>query len=336
MKSYHINAGAGINALTIKEHDIKEPGFNEVLVKVKATSLNYRELMIIEDGKYPLPVKPDVVPVADGAGEVVAVGNGVTRFKTGDRVTGIVFPEWVDGPFLWEYSQQLGGSLDGMLAEYVLMPEHWLLHIPQHLSWEEAATLPCAGVTAWNALNGARPVLPGENVLALGSGGVSLFAMQLAKLSGARVIATTSSDEKAEKLRALGADEVINYNTTPDWHLAVKQLTGGHGADHIIEVGGPGTMERSMQSLSVGGEISMIGWLAGGSSTIDLNAFNGTVGNLRRIALGSRAHHIAMNRAIQVNGLKPVIDKVFHFNEAKEALHYLAAGRYFGKVVIVH
>jgi NADPH:quinone reductase-like Zn-dependent oxidoreductase/predicted ester cyclase len=258
MKSYHVNLGAGLDGLVVKEHDIPVPGPREVLIRVRACSLNFRELMILIRGFYPLPVRPDVVPVSDGAGEVVAVGAGVSRAKVGDRVVGAVFPYWIDGSYTRDAAAQLGGSLNGMLTEYALLPEEGVVHIPGHLSFEQAATLPCAGVTAWNALTGGRILLAGDTVLTLGSGGVSLFTLQFAKLFGTRVIATTSSEEKAERLKALGADAVINYRTTPDWHVAVRELTAGQGVDHVVEVGGPGTIVQSIKSTRVSGEVAMV------------------------------------------------------------------------------
>lgn len=335
MKSYHVNKGAGLAGLTIREHEIPVCGSREVLVRVRANSLNYRELMVMQ-GTYPWPVRQDVIPVSDGAGEVVAVGEDVTKAKPGDRVAGAVLPYWTDGPFRWEYSKQLGGSVDGMLTEYALLPEEGVVHIPDHLSFEEAATLPCAAVTAWNGLTWGRPLQAGNTVLTLGSGGVSLFALQFAKLFGARVIATTSSDDKAERLKALEADDVINYLTTPKWHEVVRELTGGHGVDRVIEVGGAGTLEQSIKSTMVEGQISLIGWLANTASTINISAITGNFFTLRRIALGNRAHFIAMNRAIAVNRLKPVIDRVFSFDDARAAHQYYEEHPHFGKVVISH
>jgi NADPH:quinone reductase-like Zn-dependent oxidoreductase len=336
MKSYHVNLGAGLDGLVLKEHDIPVPGSREVLIRVRACSLNFRELMILIRGFYPLPVRPDVVPVSDGAGEVVAVGAGVSRAKVGDRVAGAVFPYWIDGSYTREAAAQLGGSLDGMLTEYALLPEEGIAHIPGHLSFEQAATLPCAGVTAWNALTGGRILLAGDTVLTLGSGGVSLFTLQFAKLFGTRVIATTSSEEKAERLKALGADAVINYRTTPDWHVAVRELTAGQGVDHVVEVGGPGTIVQSIKSTRVSGEVAMVGSLAADSSAdvgVQRAAWAGLV-TLRSIAIGSRAQFLAMNRAIAVNALKPVIDRVFPFEEAKAAYRYYQEAQPFGKVII--
>ncbi len=333
MKSYHVNVGAGLAGLMMKEHDEPVPGPREVLVRVRASALNYRELMILR-GNYPLPIRPDVIPLSDGAGSVVAVGSDVTRVKVGDRVAGAIFPHWIDGPFGWEYAAQLGGSLDGMLTECAVLSEEALVHIPDHLSFEEAAALPCAAVTAWNALTGGRPLQAGDTVLTLGSGGVSLFALQFAKLFGARVIATTSSDDKAGRLKALGADSVINYRRTPDWHGAVRELTGGRGVDCVVEVGGAGTLEKSIKSIAASGQISLVGGLAKDASTIDINVLRSNVFTLRYIAVGSRAQFIAMNRAITVNRLKPVIDRVFPFDDVRAAYRYYEDGQYFGKVII--
>jgi NADPH:quinone reductase-like Zn-dependent oxidoreductase len=336
MKSYHINLGAGLAGLVMKEHDVPVPGPREVLVQVRSSSLSFRELMILIQGAYPLPIRPDVVPVSDGAGLVVAVGENVTRVRVGDRVTSNIFPFWIDGPYAREFSAQLGGWLDGTLAEYTIWPEDGVVHIPEHLSFAEAAALPCAGVTAWNALTGSQRLQAGGTVLTLGSGGVSLFALQFAKISGARVIATTSSEEKAERLKALGADAVINYRTTPNWHSVVREFTEGIGVDQVVEVGGPGTIEQSSKASKVGGEIALVGSLRASVSTnIDLysTAWAGQV-TLRSIAVGSRAQFLAMNRAITVNRLKPIIDRVFPFEEAKAAYRYYQETQPFGKVII--
>jgi NADPH:quinone reductase-like Zn-dependent oxidoreductase len=335
MKSYHLTYGGGIDSLVLREHEIPKPGPGEVLVRVRATSLNARELMILR-GDYPLPVKPDVVAVSDGAGEVAGTGEGVTRVKVGDRVAASLFPLWLGGPFSFDVAPQIGGSLDGMLTEFAVLSEHGLVLIPDHLSFEEAATLPCAGVTAWHALTGGRPPVPGDTVLTLGSGGVSLFALQFAKLYGARVIATTSSDEKAKQLTALGADEVVNYRAIPDWHTAVRKLTGGRGVDYVIEVGGAGTLQNSLKSVAVQGQISWVGVLAQGEPVISLAALRSAFATLQFVAVGSRAQFIAMNRAIEVNRLKPVIDRVFPFEEAVNAFRYYQAGQFFGKIVIKH
>lgn len=333
MKSYHANLGAGISGIVRRERDRPEPGRNEVVIRVRAASLNARELMILR-GYYSLPVKPDVVLLADGAGEVVATGEGVTRTRMGDRVVCAVFPQWIDGRFGRDVAAQLGGSLDGMLTEFACVDEQAVVPIPPHLTFEEAATLPCAGVTAWNALSGSRPPMPGETVLVLGSGSVSLFALSFAKMFGARVIATTSSEEKAERLKRLGADDVVNYRSIPEWHVEVRDLTEGRGVEHVIEVGGSDTLEKSLKSTAIEGQVAVVGWLSNQASSIDIKAISGSIATLRRIAVGSRAQFTAMNRAIAAHGMKPVIDSNFPFSDAVAAFRYYEAGRAFGKVVV--
>jgi NADPH:quinone reductase-like Zn-dependent oxidoreductase len=334
VRSYHIDKGAGLAGLTLREHPEPRPGPRQVLVRVRAVSLNARELMILFQGRYPLPVKPDVVAACDGAGEVVAVGPGVGHTAPGDRVTASIFPRWQAGPFRMETADQLGGSLDGMLTELALLDEDALVPVPGHLSFEEAAALPCAGVTAWNALTGGRPLQAGETVLTLGSGGVSLFAIQLARAAGAHVVATTSSPEKAARLRALGAHQVVDYRATPEWSREVRRLTAGRGADHVVEVGGPGTLEESLRSLAVGGEVACVGALASGPAATDLGGLMRAVGSMRRIAVGSRAQFLELTRAVALHGLRPVIGRVFPFEEASAAFAHYAAGGTLGKVII--
>jgi NADPH:quinone reductase-like Zn-dependent oxidoreductase len=334
LKSYHMSMGAGLDGLVLRQHEVPQPGPNEVLLRVHAVSLNYRELMILQQGRYPLPVKPDVVGMCDGAGEVVTLGAGVTRAKLGDRVIASIFPRWVDGPFTTERAAQLGGSLDGMLTEYAVLHEDALVAIPEHLSYEEAATLPCAGVTAWNTLTGGLPLKAGDDVLTLGSGGVSLFALQFAKAFGARVIATTSSDDKAARLRELGADEVVNYRSTPDWSAEVRRLSGGTGVQHVVEIGGGGTLPHSLKAVAISGEIGFVGTVAGGSSMIDANGLFASGATLRAVAAGSRTQLDSAARTMAVNKLRPVIARVFGFDEAPAALACYAEGRSFGKVVI--
>ena len=334
MKSYHANSGAGLSGLTLREHEKPTPGPHEVLLKVRANSLNSRELLVLR-GTYPLPVKPDVVMGSDGAGEVVEIGPGVTRVAVGDRVVASMFPRWIAGRIDWEYAPQLGGSLDGMMTEFIVLSEDALVRIPDHFTYEEAATLPCAGVTAWNALMGARRLKAGDTVLTLGSGSVSLFALQFAKACGARAIATTSSDEKAEKLKAVGADDVINYRTTPDWDVAVRELTGQRGVDQVVETGG-GTLERSIKATALDGQINFVGRLSVNTSTLDTNILYSSATTIRVVFAGNRAHFIEMNRAITANRLKPIIDRVFSFEEVHAAFSYYEEARPLGKVVLRH
>jgi NADPH:quinone reductase-like Zn-dependent oxidoreductase len=334
VKSYHGESGGGLASLVAKDHPVPQPGHREVLIRMRANSLNAREFSVLA-GTYPLPVKPDVVMCADGAGEIVATDPSVSRAAVGDRVAAAMFPDWCDGPIEPQFALQLGGSLDGMLTEYVVLHEDAVVRIPDHLSFEEGATLPCAGVTAWNALTGARRLQAGHTVLILGSGGVSLFALQFAKLFGARVIATTSSDAKASRLRLLGADDVINYRTTPDWHLAVRDLTKGRGVDQVVDIGG-GTLEQSIRSVALEGLVNFIGRLSDQSTAIDLNVLYGAAATVRVVFAGNRAHFTAMNRAIAVNRLKPVIDRVFQFEDAIRAFRYYETGEAFGKIVISH
>lgn len=341
MKSWHLSPGAGLEGLVAREHEIPQPGPHEVLLRLRAASLNFRELSILLHGRYPLPVKPDVIGLCDGAAEVVALGAGVSRVAPGNRVIASIFPRWIDGPFALERSAQLGGSLDGMLTEYAVLHEDALVAVPDALSWEEAAALPCAGVTAWNALTGGLPLQAGDDVLTLGSGGVSLFALQIAKACGARVIATTSGSAKAAALREHGAGAVIDYNAAPDWSAEVRRLTGGRGVRHVVEVGGGATLPQSLKSVALGGQVAFVGTAAGGrgrsdatSTQIDASAVFASGATLRPIAAGSRTQLEALVRAFAVNGLKPVIARVFGFDEAPAALRTYAEGGHVGKIVI--
>ncbi len=334
MKAIEIRGGFGLENLTITERPEPEPGPGQVLIKVQATSLNYRDLMTVE-GTYNPKQKLPLIPLSDGAGEVVAVGEGVTRVKTGDRVAGIFSQKWLSGePARDKLRSSLGGPYDGMLVEYKVLNEAGVVHIPDHLSYEEAATLPCAGVTAWNAIITQGGVKAGSTVLVQGTGGVSLFALQFASMVGARVIVTSSSDEKLERALRLGATDGINYKTTPDWDKRARELTGGTGVDHIVEVGGAGTLARSLNAVRIGGHISMIGVLAG--TTTDLSVIPILMYNIRiqGIMVGNRDMFEDMNRAIALHQMKPVVDKVFPFEQTREALEYMASGAHFGKICI--
>jgi NADPH:quinone reductase-like Zn-dependent oxidoreductase len=334
MKVFEIQNSFGLDSLTLTERPEPSPGYTEVLIKVQATSLNYRDVMIVKgtyNPKLPLPL----IPFSDGVGEVVAVGEGVTRVKTGDRVAGIFRQKWLSGKVTKAKAQSdLGGNLDGMLAEYVVLHEDGVVHIPEHLTDEEAATLPCAGVTAWNALITTGGVAAGDTVLVQGTGGVSIFALQFAKLVGARVIVTSSSDEKLERVRQLGADEGINYKQTPDWDQQVLELTAGEGVDHVVEVGGAGTFAKSLRAVRYGGHISLIGILTGGGGDINLTPILMKNVRVQGILVGSREMFEAMNRAIAFHQLRPVVDQVFPFHEARKALEYMQRGAHLGKICI--
>jgi NADPH:quinone reductase-like Zn-dependent oxidoreductase len=332
MKAYRIEKLGNVDGLVLGERDEPTPGPNDVLVRVRATSLNRRDLMILAR-TYPLPSKPGVIPVSDGAGEVAAVGVSVRRAAVGDRVTGTYFVRWLDGRPTPELLAQYGCSVDGMLAEYALLQEGSVVHVPPHLSFEEAATLPCAAVTAWSALTGPRPVVAGETVLTLGTGGVALFAVQLAKLLGARVIAITSSEDKAETLTKLGADAVVNYTASSDWDQAVLELTEKRGVDHVVETIGAPTLARSIRAAAFNSEIALIGAF-GDWATFDGRVLSGRFVTIRRTTVGSRAAFEAMNRVIAQHRLRPVIDRVFPFSQAKDAYRHLEACQHVGKVVI--
>jgi NADPH:quinone reductase-like Zn-dependent oxidoreductase len=332
MKAYQIQTAAGIDGLALIDLPTPKPKTGEVLVRVRATSLNYRDTAVVS-GRYPGQTLP-MIPLSDGAGEVVEVGEGVTRVQVGDRVAGIFFQDWIAGKLTREkIKSALGGAIDGMLAEYVVLNQEGLVHLPAHLSYEEGATLPCAAVTAWQALVDRGRLTTGETVLLLGTGGVSIFALQFAKILGAKVIITSSSDEKLAQAKLFGADETINYKTFPNWDEKVHELTQQQGVDQVIEVGGAGTLEKSLRSTGVGGRISLIGVLGGAGDVNHTQMLMKSI-DVQGIYVGSREMFEAMNRAIALHQIKPVIDHVFPFTEAPEAYRYLLSGSHFGKVVI--
>jgi NADPH:quinone reductase-like Zn-dependent oxidoreductase len=311
-----------------------------VLIKVRAVSLNYRDLMMVKGFYNPKMALPRI-PCSDGAGEVAAIGEGISRVRVGDRVCGIFMQRWLDGPLTAEKSKAaLGGDVDGMLAEYVLLDQDGVVPFPEHLSYEEAATLPCAGVTAWNALHHAgepaRAALPGETIVIQGTGGVSIFALQFAKLLGARVIGTSSSDEKLTRAYGLGLDAGCNYKERTEWPVWVSEVTGGQGADRIIEVGGAGTFGQSLRATRVGGMIAQIGVLSGASTSepLALTPILHKQLRVQGIYVGSRAMFEQMNAAIAKAGLHPVIDRVFGFDQVREAFLHMQSASHFGKIVI--
>jgi NADPH:quinone reductase-like Zn-dependent oxidoreductase len=333
MKVYEIREAGGIDSVRLAERPDPTPGHGEVLIQMRAASLNYRDLAVAR-GAYGRGVPSPVIPLSDGAGEVVGTGPGVTRVAVGDRVAGIFMQSWLAGPMYEDHSRTaLGGAIDGMLAEYAVLNQDGVVKIPEHLSYEEGASLPCAAVTAWNSLVSTGGLTAGETVLTLGTGGVSMFALQFAKITGARVIATSSSDAKLERLREMGASECINYKTTPKWEKTVRALTG-QGVDHVVEVGGAGTLEKSMRAVRVGGTIGLIGVLSGAEGEINPRTLLMRNIRLQGIYVGSRAMFETMNRAISLHGLRPAVDRVFPFADAAEAYRYLESGAHFGKVVI--
>ena len=334
MKAFEIQNKFGLDSLTLTERPDPKPSYGQVLIKLRSLSLNYRDLMVVKglyNPKLPLPL----IPVSDGVGEVVAVGEGVTRVNIGDRVAGIFFQKWLAGELTAEKAESaLGGAIEGMLAEYVVLHEDGVVRVPEHLTDEEAASLPCAAVTAWNALFTSGGLKAGDIVLIQGTGGVSIFALQFALLAGARVIATSSSDEKLERVLQLGASDGINYKQTPDWSKKVRELTAGDGVDYVVEVGGAGTLTESLRAVRYGGQISLIGVLTGGSAEINTASILMKNVKVQGIYVGSREMFEAMNSAIALHKLHPVCDRVFPFHEAPKALKYMETGSHFGKICI--
>ena len=335
MKAYEITPGTSVDAIAMVERPMPVPGPGDIAIDVRACALNYRDILTV-CGTYAGGDKATgIVPLSDGAGVVAAVGAGVTRFRVGDRVAGAFMPQWQDGPLTAALQAgALGGKVDGMLAARVVLPATGAVAIPGHLSFEQAATLPCAGVTAWYALFVGGAVKPGDTVLLLGTGGVSIFALQFAKLAGARVIITSSDDAKLDRARALGADHVINYRADPDWQHQVLALTGGQGADHAVEVGGPGTLNRTLEAVRFGGTIALMGVLTGLTDAVATSLILHRNIRIQGTYVGSVAMFEAMNRAIALHKLCPVVDRVFPFGQAVEALRMLQGGSHFGKIVI--
>lgn len=334
MKVYELQDEFGYENLSQVERDNPSPGAEDVLIDIKAISINFRDLMMIK-GQYnpnqPLPL----IPFSDASGYVIETGDEVDRFETGDRVAPIFAQEWLAGDFSIEYREStLGGPLDGTLAERKVFPQEGLVKVPEHLTDEEAATLPCAGVTAWNALRSGDSIGPGETVLLLGTGGVSIFSLIYATTMGARTIVTSSSDEKLEAVQKMGADETINYETNPDWDDTVMELTAGEGVDRVVEVGGAGTLRKSLNCAKASGHVSVIGVLSGGSGEISVLPALMKSLTVQGLLVGSRRDFLEMNRAITHQELRPHVDSVFEFDEVVDACRYQEAGKHVGKVVV--
>lgn len=334
MRAIEIRGGFGLDNLQLGERPDPAPGPGEVLLRMRAVSLNYRDLMTVEGSYNPRQPLP-LVPCSDGVGEVAAVGEGVSRVAVGDRVATLFSQGWMGGrPTVEELRATLGGPLDGTLAELMVLPERGVIRVPEHLSDAEAATLPCAALTAWSALVEQGRVAAGDTVLVQGTGGVSIFALQFAQMLGARVIVLSSSDDKLVKARRLGAWQEINYLDDPQWGKTVRELTGGVGVDHIVEVGGAGTLAQSLQAIRVGGEISLVGVLAGGASELSIVPVFMKCVRIQGLLVGSRQAFERMNRAVAQHELRPVVDGVLPFAQARAAFEHLRSGAHFGKVCI--
>jgi NADPH:quinone reductase-like Zn-dependent oxidoreductase len=334
MKVVQLQGSFGLENLVVEDRPTPEPGEGQVLVRMKAASLNFRDLLMVRGLYNPRQSLP-IIPCSDGAGEVVEVGPGVTRVRKGDRVTPTFFQGWVSGrPTLEKAATTLGSPLDGVLAEYRVLREDGVVLVPAHLGFEQAATLPCAALTAWSALVVQGAVKAGDTVLVQGTGGVALFALRFARMLGARVIVISSSDEKLARAKSMGADHGINYKSTPQWGKAARDWAGGAGVDHIVELGGAGTLPESLQAIGLGGQISLIGVLAGASR--DLNILPIVMRNVRvqGIFVGHREGFEEMNRAIEQHGLQPEIDRVFPMEEVRQAFEWMAGGNHFGKICL--
>lgn len=333
MKVITVNNPASLDSLAVSERpEPGEPGPDEIRVRLHASSLNFHDLSVVSGV---MPTEDRRIPMSDGAGVVESVGAAVTEFQPGDHVVSTFFPHWLAGPApIGDFSTTPGDGIDGYAREWVVRPAHYFTRAPKGYTHEEAATLTTAGLTAWRALVVDGGLKAGDTVLTLGTGGVSIFAVQMAKAMGARVIATSSSDAKLEKLKALGADHVINYTADPEWGKTVRTLTDGHGADHIIEVGGPGTLPQSINAVAIGGHIALIGVLTGVAGEVPTARLMAKQAKLQGLIVGSRAEQQAMVRALEVLKLKPVIDRSFALEEIAEAFRYETSGAHFGKITL--
>ncbi len=332
MKVIELHSSFGLDQLTLAERPEPTPGRLDVIVKMRAAALNYRDLQVVR-GDYPQLTLP-LIPVSDGAGEVVAISSDVRRFRVGDQVCPCYVPDWVDGaPTPEVVARRLGGTVDGILAEFVCVPEHAAVRAPAHLTPAEAATLPIAGVTAWHALFALGQLQAGQTVVAQGTGGVSTFAMQLALAAGARVIATSRSDEKLRRLRALGEMDLVN-RATSDWSAEVLRLTNGIGADQVIDVAGGANLARSMAATKLGGVVSLVGYLESHRAEFDVTLALRRMVRLHALSVGSRSSFEGLVQTLEQHQLHPVIDRVFPIAKIREALEYLSTGQHVGKIVI--
>lgn len=335
MRAYRFDQLDSLDDLKLHDEPMPEPQRGEVLIKVHCVSLNFRDLSVVL-GNYVGPAKAGLIPCSDAAGEIAAVGEGVTAFKPGDRVISTFHPRWFGGRAPATAGRETYGSgSDGWLTEYKVVSQEAVVRLPDSLSYEAGSTLPCAATTAWSALSGATPIRAGHTVLTLGTGGVSVFAVQLAKAVGATVIGTTSSGAKAERLKALGADHVVNYSEIADWGKHVKKsLTGGLGVDCVVEVGGPATVNQSLHAVRWGGEVVLIGFLTADNPGIDYFHLKGSGATVRSIGVGDRAALEDLVRAVTGSGIAPVVDKVFEFGAAKQAFEHLKSATHIGKIVV--
>ena len=337
MKVFQIQDDWSMDNLILTERPQPEPGSGQVLLKMKAASLNYRDLVVPLRGYGKLTGTLPLIPLSDGVGEVIAIGEGVGRVAVGDRVCPLMIQSWISGPPTMErLTSTLGGPLDGVMTEYVVLSEQGVVKASEHLSDEEAAALPCAALTAWSAIVTDGQVKAGDRVLVQGTGGVSLFALQFAKLLGAHVIVTSSSDDKLQRAVSLGADECLNYVSTPEWGKEVRRMAGGDGVDLIVEVGGQKTLPQSLRAIRAGGTINLIGVLSGLNMDVSLGLIVIRKVRLQGITVGNRDGMEAMMRAMSQHAVKPVIDRTFTFEKLRDGLDYLARGVHFGKVCIQH
>lgn len=337
MRVFQIEGDWGFEHLRLASRPDPAPGPGQVLLRMKAASVNFRDLVVPERGYGQYTGTLPLIPISDGVGEVVAVGAGVDRVAVGDRVCPMFMQRWIGGTLdLERITGSLGGPIDGTMADYMVLPQDGVARVPAHLSDEQAATLPCAALTAWSALVTEGRLQPGERLLVQGTGGVALFALQFARLAGAHVTVISSSDDKLARAKSLGADAGINYRRTPEWSKASRAITDGRGFDHILELGGEHTLPQSLRCIRPGGTISMIGVLSGGTMSASLGLIVTRQVRLQGITVGSRDGFEAMARAIGQHRVEPVVDRTFAFGELKEAMAHLKSGAHFGKICIRH